>query len=353
MKFLSTPATLLCGLATLLSTGCGKPSAPAPAAAGGPPPTQVVAAEVRVQPVTEKLSLVGTVAANEQVEIKAETDGTVMEVLFEEGQEVKKGALLLRLDERKLIASANEAEANYKLSLANFERARELQKDRLISQQEFDQASAMFQMTEAGLELKRQQLRDTKIYAPFDGIVSVRQVSPGQVIARNATLTYLIDLNPVNVEFNVPERFLSRVDVKQDIEIRVAAYPDRTFRGKVFFVSPYIDPGTRTALVKAEIPNETQMLKPGMFANLDLSLTLREQALVIPESAIVPSGERVSVFVIDDQQTAQVRPVKVGVRLEGAVEIIEGLKAGERVVAEGVQKVRPGGKVTPRSEGVK
>jgi membrane fusion protein (multidrug efflux system) len=277
----------------------------------------------------------------------------VLEVMFEEGQPVEKGALLLKLDERKLIASANEAEANFKLSQANFDRARELQKDKLISQQEFDQASAMFQMTQAGLELKRQQLRDTKIYAPFDGIVSVRQVSPGQVIARNATLTYLIDLDPVKVEFNVPERFLSRVDVKQDIEITVAAYPGRKFRGKVFFVSPYIDPGTRTALVKAEIANPKHELKPGMFANLDLSLTLREQALVIPESAIVPSGERVSVFVIDDQQTAQVRPVKVGVRLENAVEILEGLKAGEKVIAEGVQKVRPGGKVTPRSEGAK
>jgi membrane fusion protein (multidrug efflux system) len=353
MKLFSTFAFAGGALALLLVVGCNKPSASTPAAAGGPPPTQVVIAEVKVQPVTEKLSLVGTVAANEQVEIKAETDGTVLEVLFEEGKEVEKGALLLKLDERKLIASVNEAEANFKLSQANFDRARELQKDKLISQQEFDQALAMFQMTQAGLELKRQQLRDTKIYAPFDGIVSVRQVSPGQVIARNATLTYLIDLDPVKVEFNVPERFLSRVDVKQDIEITVAAYPGRKFRGKVFFVSPYIDPGTRTALVKAEIANLKHELKPGMFANLDLSLMLREQALVIPESAIVPSGERVSVFVIDDQQTAQVRPVKLGVRLEGAVEVLEGLKAGEKVIAEGVQKVRPGGKVTPRSEGAK
>ena len=121
----------------------------------------------------------------------------------------------------------------------------------------------------------------------------------------------------------------------------------------MFFVSHYIDPGTRTALVKAGISNPKHELKPGMFANLDLSLMLREQALVIPESAIVPSGERVSVFVIDEQQTAQVRPVKIGVRLEGAVEILEGLKLGEKVIAEGVQKVRPGGKVTPRSEGAK
>jgi len=352
MKLFLQNCTMVCAAAALVFTGCNKPAESA-GTAGGPPPTQVVAAEVKVQPVTEKLALVGTVAANESVEIKAETDGTVLEILFEEGQQVEKGALLLRLDERKLIASANEAEANFKLSQANYARAEELQKERLISQQEFDQASAMFQMTQAGLELKRQQLRDTKIYAPFDGIVSARQISPGQVIARNATLTYLIDLDPVNVEFNVPERFLSRVNVKQDIEIKVAAYPERTFRGKVFFVSPYIDPGTRTALVKAEIPNESHVLKPGMFANLDLSLMLREQALVIPESALVPSGERVSVFVIDGQQTAQLRPVKTGVRLAGAVEIIEGLKAGERVVAEGVQKVRPGGKVTPRSEGEK
>ncbi|MBI3882605.1 MAG: efflux RND transporter periplasmic adaptor subunit [Verrucomicrobia bacterium] len=323
--------------------GCKKQNAAGPTA--GPPPAQVIAAVAKAQPVSEKLSLVGSVAANESVEIKSEADGTVLDVLFTEGQHVEKGALLLKLDERKLAASVDEADANFKLSKANHERAAQLLKDKLISPQEFDQTAATFQMNQASLQLKREQLKDARIYAPFEGTVSTRLVSPGQVISKNTTLTYLIDLDPVKVELNVPERFISQVSVGQVIDIGVATFPGRTFSGKVFFVSPFVDPATRTALVKAEIPNPKAELKPGMFANLNLTLKVKDNAIVIPETSLVPSGERVTVFVIGADGTAEARTVKVGMRMAGEVEIAEGLKVGERVVAEGVQKVRPGGKV--------
>jgi membrane fusion protein (multidrug efflux system) len=339
-----TGIALAAGLLATGLAGCGRDGDPIPNA-GGPPATQVVAAEAKAQPVSERLSLVGTVAANEMVEIRSETDGTIAEVLFHEGAHVRARDLLIRIDDSKLAAAVAEAEANFRLSRANHERSRQLYEDKLVSQQEFDQAAAVFQMNEAGLELKRQQLKDTRIHAPFEGVVSSRQVSPGQVISRNTTLTWLIDLDPVKIEFNVPERFLSQVQPDQTIEVTVAAYPGRPFRGRVFFVSPYVDPATRTALVKAETPNPKAELKPGMFANLDLILQVRERAVVIPETALVPSGDRLTVFVINDEQIIETRPVRVGVRLAGEVEIIEGLQAGERVVAEGVQKVRPGGRV--------
>lgn len=328
----------------VLVAGCGRGPAGGPAA-GGPPPTQVIAVAARSGPVSERLALVGTLAANESIEIKAEIDGILQEILFEEGHQVKKGDLLARIDDRKLLAAANEAEANSKLSRANFERAQQLLKDKLISQQEYDQASATFQMNEAGLELKRQQLRDARIIAPFEGTISTRLVSPGQVITRSTTLTWLIDLDPVKAEFNVPERFLGQLAVGQGIEVAIAAFPGRTFSGKVFFVSPFVDPASRTALVKAEIPNANGELKPGMFANLQLTLQVKADAIIIPETALVPSGERVVVFVIDEKGLAQMRPIKVGVRMAGEVEIAEGLKAGERVIAEGLQKIRPGAPV--------
>jgi membrane fusion protein (multidrug efflux system) len=328
----------------LVAAGCGRSSGGGPAG-GGRPPTRVIAVPAAAQAVSETLSLVGSVAANEMVEIKSETDGTVAEILFTEGKTVQKGDLLLRLDERKLAAAANEAEANFKLSQANFDRAQQLFKDKLISQQEFDQAAAVFQMNQAGLELRRQQLRDARIYAPFEGTISSRQVSPGQVISKNTTLTWLIDLDPVKVEFNVPERFLSQLRVGQPIEVTVAAFPGRAFQGVVFFVSPFVDPGTRTALVKAEIPNPRGELKPGMFANLDLTLKVKDNAVVVPESALVPSGERMTVFVVDDKGLAQMRPVTVGVRMAGLIELASGVKAGEMVITEGVQKVAPGAPV--------
>lgn len=325
--------------------GCKKEAAKG---GGGAPPSyavQAVIAEAKVQAVNETLSLVGSVAANEMVEIKSETDGTLDEVLFTEGQKVKQGDLLIRLDESKFTASVNEAEANFKLSETTYERSKQLYRDKLVSQQEYDQAAAQYQANKASLELKKRLLKDARIYAPFKGMMSSRQVSPGQVIARNTTLTWLIDLDPVKVELNVPERFVSQLKIGQKIEITVAAYPGRAFLGEVFFVAPFVESATRTALVKARIDNPNAELKPGMFANLNLTLKLKEDAIVIPESSVIASGDRNIVYVLDQDDAAQIRPVKIGIRQAGLVEILSGVKPGERVVAEGIQKIRPGAKV--------
>lgn len=334
--------------ATALS-GCKKAAAPG---AGGPPSfaVQAIVVEARVQPVSESLSLVGDVAANEMVEIKSETDGTIEEIPFTEGQRVKQNDLLLRLDDTKLAASAAQAEANFKVSEANYERAQQLFRDKLVSAQEFDQSAALFQANRATLDLTKRQLRDTRIHAPFGGIVSSRQVSPGQVISKNTTLTWVVDLDVVKVEFSVPERYVGQLRVGQKIEIAVAAYPGRKFAGEVFFVAPFVEPARRTALVKARVPNPQAELKPGMFANLDLTLKLKEEAIVVPETAILASGDRNILYVVDAEDAAQIRPVKLGIRQAGLVEIVSGVKPGERVIAEGLQKVRPGAKVKAAPE---
>jgi membrane fusion protein (multidrug efflux system) len=158
--------------------------------AGGPQggfAVQVVAVEAKRQQVKETLSLVGSIAANEVVEIKAETDGIVQEINFKEGGRVDKGQLLVKLDESKLASALAEAEANLKLSLANYDRAKQLLQDRLISQQEYDQAASTYSVSEASVELKRRQLKDARVHAPFAGIVGAQQISPGQVIARTTT----------------------------------------------------------------------------------------------------------------------------------------------------------------------
>lgn len=333
-------------------SGCKKPSATGPGA-GGFPPTQVISVESKRQPVMENLSLISTIAANEMVEIKSETDGSVAEINFTEGERVEKGRLLIRLDDSKLAASLAEAEANFKLTRANHERSQELLRSKLISTQEFDLVSSQFQASQAALELKKRLLLDTRILAPFAGVVAARNVSPGQVILKNATLTWLVDLDPVKVEINVPERFLSQLRVGQNIDLKVASYPGRKFTGKVFFIAPFVDPATRTALVKAQIPNPEQELKPGMFGNLDLTLSIRENAVVIPESAITQllDGGRGMIYTISETNTAVLRPVKLGVRLAGLVEVVEGLQGGERVIVEGVQKIGPGSKVNVAAPG--
>ncbi len=340
----TTSCTILIAAASCLTlAGCKKKAGAG--GAGGFPPIQVIAVEAKSQSVSETLSLPGTVAPNEQVEIKAETDGIIQEINFAEGERVAKGQLLVKLDETKLAASLAEAAANQKLSEANYERAKQLFEAKLISQQEFDQTASTYAVNQAGVDLMRRQLKDARVVAPFSGIVAARQVSPGQVITRNSTLSWLVDLDTVKVEVKVPERYLRQLKLGQPLEFSVAAFPGEKFRGEVYFISPQIDESTRTALVKARIPNSDAKLRGGMFASLDLTLQLRDAAIVIPEPALMSNGDNFSVFVVDDKGSAQVRMVEVGLRLAGKAEVLKGLKAGERVVVEGTQKLRPGAPV--------
>lgn len=342
MERITTLMAAVCMFA--FATGCKKEGAAGPAKM---PPPQVVVAEARIERVVESLSRVANIQANEMVEIKSETDGVVQDILFEEGQRVEKGQLLVRLDETKLAATLAQTEANFKLSETSFERSKQLSADQLISQQEFDQSAAAFQVNQANLDLFRRQLRDARIVAPFEGVISSRMVSPGQIITKNSIISWLIDSDPVKVEFHVPEKFLGQVKEKQLIEITVEAFPGRDFKGEVFFVSPYVDPTNRTAQVKAYIPNPEFQLKPGMFANLDLTLVVRERSTVIPEAAITQTltNSQAMVIAVDAAGTAQLRKIKTGVRLVGAVEVLDGLAPGEKVIVEGLQKVVPGAPV--------
>jgi membrane fusion protein (multidrug efflux system) len=339
---ISLSSLALATAAVLAVGGCRKSGAGGP---GAFPPIQVVVVEARKQSVSETLSLPGTVAANEQVEIKAETDGIVQEINFKEGERADKGQVIVKLDETKFAAALAEAEASLKLSQANYDRAKQLLQDKLISQQEFDQAVSTFAVNQAGVDLMRRQLKDARVYAPFAGIVGARQISPGQLITRNTTIAWLVDLDTVKVEVKVPERYLRQLKLGQPLEFSVAAFPGEKFRGEVYFISPQIDAGTRTALVKARIPNAEGKLRGGMFASLDLTLQLRDAAIVIPEPALMSNGDNFSVFVVDDKSNAQVRMIEVGLRLAGKAEIVKGLSAGEKVVVEGIQKLRPGAAV--------
>jgi membrane fusion protein (multidrug efflux system) len=323
-------------------SGCGKKSASGPA---GGFATQVVAVKVNREAITERLRVVGTVLANETVDLKPEVDGRVIAIHFEEGQRVEEGQLLVELDSGTIEAMLAEAEAIQRLAESKWKRAHDLLTNKTMSQQEADEARAQFDMTGAKVTQMREQLRYMKIRAPFSAIVGARKISPGQVITKQTVMTTLNDIDPVKVEGNVPERFLSLAKVGARFQISLAAFPSEKFEGELYFVAPQLDPVNRTALVKAKIPNADLRIKPGMFASADMTLRVREEAIVIPEAALMPQGERFAVIVVDGEMTAQMRPVQPGVRNAGRVEIVDGLKEGETVVVEGWQKTRPGGKV--------
>jgi membrane fusion protein (multidrug efflux system) len=341
------PTILLLTLAALLLAGVSgcKPKG----AAGGPPggfATQVVAVKAAREAVSENLRVVGTVLANETVDLQPEVDGRVTAIHFEEGQKVQADQLLVEIESGQIEAMLSEAEANLALAKSKWERAEDLLKNKTMAKQESEEAEAQFNMTRARVEQMREQIRYRKLKAPFAGVIGARRISPGQVITKQTVIATLSDLDPVKVEGNVPERFLATAKEGAKFALTIAAFPQEKFEGELYFVAPHIDPINRTALVKARVANPELRLKPGMFASADLTLRVKDDAIVIPEASLMPQGETFAVIVVDAELTAQMRPVKAGVRMAGRVEILEGLKEGETVVVEGWQKTRPGGKVT-------
>lgn len=337
--------------ALALGTAACKPGGGAPA--GGPGPAMKVAVRVAVaakKPVAERLSLVASVSANERVTVKSPLEGTIARINFTEGERVEQGRVLFELDTGKWDAALAEAEAGFRVAEATLRRAESMLKNQTISRQEYDQTVAQFEATRAGVARMKEQLKDARITADFAGVMGARAVSLGQVVSPQTELASLVDLDPVKVEFTVPERFLGQLAVGQGIEFRVSAYRDHSFTGQVYFIAPEVDAANRAVLVKARSPNADGRLRPGMFGNLDLILNVRAEAVVVPEAALVTQGDELMLFLVDEQGLAQPRPVQVGVRLAGEVEIVSGLQGGETVIVEGLQKVRPGAPVAPREE---
>lgn len=330
----------------LAGSGCGKKQE----AGYGPMVVNVVAYKGKAQAISDKISLVGTLKANEEVEIKSEIDGVVEEINFEEGDRVKKGHVLFKIDEKKLKATLAQAEANLKLAESTSQRYKALIESKAVSQQEYDQTIATLEASRASVDLTKEELNDATIEAPFDGVMGGRSVSIGQFISKGTMLSHLVNQDPMKAEFHVPERYLSRIATGQKIEIKVAAYPDQVFPGEVYFIEPSINELTRTALVKAYVANPDRKLRGGMFANLNLIVQVKENAVVVPEKALIVLGDTVSVFIIDENNIVHLKAIQTGIRFDGNVEVVSGLASGEVVVTEGYQKLGEGSQVNPRFE---
>jgi len=309
----------------------------------------VRSAEVREERIVDQIDLVGNLLANESVEIRPEVPGILEEVLFEEGDEVEKGVPIARIDREELGAQYAEARANLQLAQSNYDRVETLHEQRTISRQEYEEARRQLNTAHAIAQRIGSRLEETEILAPFSGRIGERYVSPGQYVDSSTVLTELVDATPIKAEFMVPERFVASLEEGAMVRIEVGAYPDRTFEGEVYFIAPSLDSETRTILLKARIPNEELLLKPGMFASLGLILSEEGSSVVIPEEALTLIAQEPAVFVIEDGK-AVMRRVRTGVRMPGKVEIVEGLSAGERLITAGLQKIRDGVPVVDREQ---
>ena len=332
---------LALGLA-LLVTGCGQ------GGSGGPPDTatEVMIERPSVIALEDAVSAVGTIEANERVELKPEASGLLQRVRFVEGQHVKQGDLLFELDSQKEAATVAQAEAEEQLAQANVDRARILMGTKAISRQELDQLASQVAVKTAVKRLEQERLSDRRVVAPFDGVVGPRLVSPGQYVMAGAPLGTLVDGSRLKVRFRLPERQLGVMRQGQSGRVRVSAYPDRVFNGEVDLINPEVDESTRTVEARLIVPNPDGALKPGMFARVELLVGTREKALVVPEAALVPSLDQFSVYAVEDGR-ARLRPVRVGLRLPGKAEVLEGLAPDQPIVVSGTQKLVDGMKVAP------
>jgi membrane fusion protein (multidrug efflux system) len=317
----------------------------AEAPSGPPPGMPVEAAQVAVATVSRELSAVGTLQSDESVVVSAETAGRVEKVAFSEGAQVKAGQVLLRLDDSVLKAELDRAAASLGLSRANYKRAETLLKDRAISERERDEAYAKWQLDEATLRLAEANLAKTVIRAPFSGRLGLRNVSPGSYLRPGDPIVNLDAVDPIKVDFRVPEGFARQVRVGQTLQVTVDAVPGSTFAGEVIAVAPQLDARGRSMLLRARLANEKKLLNPGMFARVALVLEQKAEALMIPEEALIAQGDIQLVYKVVDGKV-EASPVKLGIRETGRVEIVDGVRAGDTVITAGHLKVRPGMTVT-------
>ncbi|WP_411186668.1 efflux RND transporter periplasmic adaptor subunit [Pseudomonas sp.] len=330
--FNRTPALL--GMVVL---GCALASAQAQANEG--PLVEVVKVERNL--VRDELVTFGSLRPDESVMIRPEIAGRVAQLHFREGQRIEVGTLLVSLDDSIARAEFAQARANLNLAEKNFARAQMLFKRGASNAQALDEASAQQQASRASLALSQARLDKTRILAPYEGMLGLRHVSPGDYLSEGQDIINLEVLDPLKVDFRIPQKAVSQIHLKQVIEISLDAYPGERFSGEIFAINPRLDEAGRSQAIRARISNRDGRLSPGQFVRVSVILAERPNALVIPEEAVMPVGERLLVNLVVAGKV-ELREVKLGKRLDGKVEVVEGLQGDETLISAGWQKVRAG-----------
>ena len=308
-------------------------------------PMVVEATKVVRQPLPQTITAVGSLRSDESVTLRPEVAGRVNAILFKEGQNVSKGMTLVRLDPAINQAEVQQAKANLVLAKSKFDRAVELSQRNFISGQAKDEAENNLRVAEAAVALVEARLAKTEIKAPFAGVIGLRVVSVGDYVKEGADMVNLESIDPLKVDFRVPETYMRQVQPGQTLTVTLDALPGRKFDGKVLAVNPLIDAAGRSVVIRAIVRNADTSLRPGMFTRVNLITRDDKDALVIPEQAIVPQGDEQFVFRIVDGKAARVK-VDIGQRRDGKVEVLKGLNVNDMVVTAGQLKLREGMPVT-------
>lgn len=341
----SRARALIVGLAlALLQAGCeGDVDASGPGRERGP--VTVESLRIEPAPLVDTAVFSGQLDAEHSVMLRPEIEGVVESIEFQQGQTVKSGDVLFRLHNREQAARLREARANRDLAHQRGKRAQQLLERDASSRDKSDVARAEVEIAEARVDLAELELSRTRIRAPFDGVVGQRLVDVGDRIEEETPLLRIDSVDRLQVTFGVSDEGLPHVGTGLKVNVWVRPYPGEKFPGEVFFVSPSLDPVNRRIWVKAWIDNSDRRLAPGLFANVDLEVRRVADALVVPESAIAIDQSGPYVWLIDADRRVSRRPIEIGLRERGIVEVIQGLSPGAEVVTAGTHKVSEGKQV--------
>jgi membrane fusion protein (multidrug efflux system) len=309
-------------------------------ASGGPVPVEV--GKVEVMTLYDDAQAVGSLRSRQGVMLRPEVSGRISKLGFVDGQAVKRGQLLVQLDDTLQQAQVKQAMAQASIARTNLQRNRELVAQNFVSQSAVDQTAAALEVAEAQVALARAQLSRMRIVAPFDGIAGIGLVNLGDYVKDGADLVNIEDVSSMLVDFRLPERLLSRLKIGQPVDVVLDGMPGRNFAGQVEAVDSQLDADGRSLLVRARLDNRDRVLRPGMFARTRIVFAMRDKALVVPEEALVPQGGKqylVKVIETPNGKLTQRIEAKLGLRVPGKAEIVEGLNAGDVVITAGQAKV--------------
>ena len=331
--------------------GAGPASSPAAARQGSPGsgPVAVEVGKAETVTLTDDTQAVGSLRSRQGVMMRPEVSGRIAQLPFNDGQRVRRGQLLVQLDDNLQQAQLQQAQAQATIARSNLQRSHELLAQSFISQSAVDQNLAALQVADAQVALALAQLARMKVLAPFDGTTGIRSVNLGDYVKDGADLINVEDLASMFVDFRLAERYISQVQAGLAIEVALDALPGSLFKGRIEAIDSQVDANGRALLVRARIDNPGGRLKPGMFARPRVVFSVREGAIVVPEEALVPQGERQFIYVVVDggqgQKLARRLEPKLGQRLRGKVEVLAGVAAGALVVTAGQSRLR--GESTP------
>jgi membrane fusion protein (multidrug efflux system) len=313
------------------------------------PPTAVSSAVVKAEDWAPTLSAVGSISAVQGAVVSTELGGVVANVAFKNGGVAKKGELLAKLDTSAEEGLLKNAQADLELARANLERARDLANRKVVSKQELDAAEALFGQKQGTVDNINAVMRKKQVLAPFDGQLGIRQVNVGQMINPGQQVVALTALDPVYVDFALPQQELSKLSEGLEVTVRTDAVPGKEFKGKLTAIDSMVDSVTRNVSIQATLANPDHTLRPGMFIKAWVDLPEKHKTLVIPGSAVLYAPYGDSVFVIEkkkdpktgkESQILRQQVVRVGQARGDFIAITEGLKEGDTVVSTGVFKLR-------------